>query len=85
MARALPLTTLPRSRNLATIYALMCAVAAAGECWLSQVQIGNALSIDQRTVGRIFARLADLGYLQHAGQMPNRGQGSDVAKWRLLQ
>lgn len=82
--RAMPLTTLPRSRNLYAAYALMIAIASHDECWLSQRQIARALDIHRRSAGRILQRLVDLGYLQHLGYMPNLGQGRDVAKWRLV-
>jgi len=84
-ARALPLSMMPRSSKMTATYTLMCAVAADDECWLSQQQVGNALGIHQTSAGRIFGRLTALGYITAIGTMPNRGQGSDVVKWRLLQ
>jgi len=82
--RARPLTTMPRARNLADAYALMCAMSPENECWLSQMQIGEALGLHQTSAGRLYTRLQNHGYIEAIGAMPNRGQGRNVVKWLLL-
>ena len=82
--RAWPLTTMPRSRNLADVYTLMCAMSPENECWLSQMQIGEALGLHQTSAGRLYTRLQNHGFIKAIGPMPNRGQGRNVVKWRLL-
>lgn len=82
--RTWPLMNMPRSRNLADAYALMCAMSPKNECWLSQMQIGEALGLHQTSAGRLYTRLQNHGYIDATGAMPNRGQGRNVVKWRLL-
>lgn len=82
--RTWPLRTMPRSRNLADAYALMCAMSPQDECWLSQTQVGAALGLHQTSAGRLYTRLQNHGFIEAIGPMPNRGQGRNVVKWRLL-